>query len=223
MLRVKAGSEEMRFYGKTTKSEFAWFVIFGGLMGVGALVVVFHAILFNERGREVLFSSLESFLKIIGVVTLLAVPTAIILYWGYLLRSENVNGGKNAVKRFIKEYKKGRLPRLIEVAREGDDVEFRFYRGAFRAMISVYIPMRTFEKIREVMEGYRKVSDGAVIEFRNERGNRILLEGDEAEAYRFIEKLFKEQGDRIEKIYELRSKLESGEIDVWKYVQETMK
>jgi len=223
MLRIEAESEEMRFYGKTTKSEFAWFVIFGGLMGVGGLIVIVHAILFNPSNRAVLFSSVESFLKTMGAVSLLAVPTAIILYWGYLLRSENVNGGKNAVKRFIKEYKKGRLPRLIEVAREGDEVEFRFYRGAFRAMVSMYIPMRTFEKIREVMEGYRKVSDGDVIEFRNERGNRILLEGDEAEAYRFIEKLFKEQGDRIEKIYELRSKLESGEIDVWKYARETMK
>jgi len=214
MLRIEAESEEMRFYGKTTKSEFAWFVIFGGLLGIiGVIITTSGLILFETK----------NFLIVLLLDVGLFCFSAIILYWGYLLRSENVNGGKKAVERFVKEYKEGRLPKLIEVARDGEDVEFRFYRGAFRAMISVYIPMRTFEKIREVMEGYRKVSDGAVIEFRNERGNRILLEGDEAEAYRFIEKLFKEQGDRIEKIYELRSKLESGEIDVWKYVRETMK
>ena len=96
MLKIKAKGQEMRFYGKTTKSEFAWFVIFGGFLCMFGLMIILHALLFYPHNRQILFSSIGSLFRVFIIISPLGILSIVILYWGYLLRSENVNGGENA-------------------------------------------------------------------------------------------------------------------------------
>ena len=224
MLRVMPENLEMRFYGKTTRAEFAWFVIFMGLLGLLGVGVILISIFFNASNFHHFLSSKEIFLKTVGLLSLLAIPVFFVLYVGFLLMWENKNRGRNAVKSFNRMYEKGKLPRLIDMRKEGSDIKFVFYRGRFRTMVSVVISERAFKKVMEVMEReYRMMSHGEVIELKNNDGNVILLEGEEADAYKFLTMLVSLQREEISKIEALREKLEVGEITVWEYAKKSMK
>ena len=101
MLKATTQSQTTRFYGKTNWGEFAWFVIF---MGCLSLIALF---LFSQIFVEVLIES-HSFIRDLGIIIIcmfiLILPTSFILYWGFTMRWEYKDGGKNAVADFWKKY-----------------------------------------------------------------------------------------------------------------------
>ncbi|GEM_PF-6343969 len=218
-MRVVAENQEMRFYGKTTRGEFVWFVIFmGAFCFIGFVVSVWGLSYNSDNFLAVLFLSLIVLAISLGV-----------LYVGIQMKWDTIGEGKHAVERFKKDYERGKLPKLRDVFIEEyngeESMKFIFDRGTWKLSVWVYIPMREYRKLSELLDGKiaeEKDSEG-VMEIKLKDGRRIYLEGDERESYRFLKLLWKTQRDRIKKVVELREKLMMGEIDVQTYVREVMK
>mgnify|MGYP000250476134 CR=1 FL=1 len=231
MLKTKTTSQEMDFYGKTNRGEFAWFVIFMGCLGMGALIVILYGIVAEESNRNLLLSSPKTFLITLGALQILIIPTTFILYVGFLFRWEYVNNGKNAIERFWRRYRKGILPKVYNIHLHTEEgryyVVFRFYEGPYtwHVGIQVLIPEETFNKIMSIFseKDYKVEQKDDKIKVTFSNGEQMELVGEEVEAYHFIHRVFSTQGDRIEKMYLLQQKLEKGEINVYDYVKEMWK
>ncbi len=248
MLKATTQPLTTRFYGKTNWGEFAWFVIFMGCLGLGALFIIVKIILSN-------LYFLKSPLHLLSALSLI-LYTSIILYWGFLMRWEYKDGGKNAVEDFWKKFWRGKVPRLVDIRVEqpgledyvkrlgkypedltseeladmflklkkefGDEeyVVFDFYRGIMH--VYVYIPVRVFMKLEKILDGRRydviKRGDKKVLKY--EDGEEIELSDEEYETLRFLDVLVRTQPENIMYIKDLKDRLKSGRIDLREYILE---
>ena len=107
MLKATTQPQTTRFYGKTNWGEFAWFVIFMGCLPLIAFFIVVEIFISNPN-------LLSSPPHVLSTLALLGI-TVFILYWGFTMRWEYKDGGKNAVADFWKKYWRGKVPRLVDI------------------------------------------------------------------------------------------------------------
>ena len=120
MLKATTQPQTLRFYGKTNWGEFAWFVIFMGCLGLG---VIFTMVFFDmESVYHGHISWVLNPLNFLGYL-LIIIITSWILYWGFTMRWEYKDGGKNAVKDFWEKFWSGKVPRLADIRVEQPTVE----------------------------------------------------------------------------------------------------
>ena len=120
MLKATTQPQTLNFYGKTNWGEFAWFVIFMGCLGLG---VLFTMVFFDmERVYQGHISWVLNPLNFLGYL-LIIIITFWILYWGFTMRWEYKEGGKNAINDFWKKFWSGKVPRLVDIRVEQPTVE----------------------------------------------------------------------------------------------------
>ncbi len=107
MLKATTQPQTTRFYGKTNWGEFAWFVIFMGCLPLIAFLIVVQIFISNPN-------LLSSPPHVLSALALLGI-TVFIFYWGFVMRWEYKEGGKNAVADFWKKYWGGKVPRLVDI------------------------------------------------------------------------------------------------------------
>lgn len=212
---------------KTLQDEMAyfflpWFTIFGASLGAGAVIIMARAMYRAlTEGLIVEPRYLIGFLLFIVGIILIA-----FLYWtGFIILWEHKNKGENAIKRFWKRYKRGKLPKLYAIApyyENGTNYTlFRFHENCWHVSVMVLIPRDTCEKTiklfdRAKKENYevRKYGEKVQFIFKDEI---IELNKEEFEGFLFISMLCKTQADRLERINKLLDLLVKGKITPYEY------
>ncbi len=124
MLKATTQPQTLRFYGKTNWGEFAWFVIFMGCLGLVFTFTLVSIFLGNPLfvvGKTK--HNLRNIILFSIFFILWNVLISFILYWGFMMRWEYKDGGKNAVKDFWKKFWSGKVPRLADIRVEQPMVE----------------------------------------------------------------------------------------------------
>ncbi len=248
MLKATTQPQTTRFYGKTNRGEFAWFVIFMGCLGLGVIFIIVQSLLEYPQQMK-MFSVI---IVTIGIFLM----TSFILYWGFTMRWEFKDGGKNAVADFWKKYWGGKVPRLVDIRvvqptvedylrqrgmypedlklgelgemyvqfkkEFGDEryVLFDFYRGIMHVDVYVYIPLRQFKKLERILEDtrYKIIKKDGKTVLKYEDGEEIELNDEDYEALKFLEILLKTQAENIKYILDLKIGLKTGRIGLREYI-----
>ncbi len=128
---------------------------------------------------------------------------------GRCLYIESKNEGKNAIKRFWKQYEGGKLPKLYHLEKNKYNgkayIVFSFSGGLWHLYIDVYAPSRIVNKVLELLKNkeiksIQEYEDGIMINLEDEV---VKLSGEEKDVFLFLSCLLKTQKKRVEDLMNL--------------------
>jgi len=235
MLKVVTPIEnpEMSLYADSKKRANIFFRT-ALTIGIAYIIIIFSSSILYKILRD-FFPRYTTFLKILFIGVILFLIIGFPIYIGLINWYESKDNGRNAVERFLKRYKKGKIPKLLDMSiyneidekkiKAGDVISgiktfvlLQFYENFYHVPIFVLIPKDVFDKVIPVV-AHEKHSleyvDSKVVITSN-TGEHLILSNEEIETYYFIHKLSINQNKELNKLYK---KIQQNSLNAKKLVK----
>jgi len=177
------------------------------------------ALIFIDYGFIIdLLSGIKIPIYVYPILPILNIITTFLTY-SFFNNIREINNNERIIQRFKDNYyKKKELPKLLSIKKtQNNTFSFRFSYGLWHVDLEILIHEKIFREIHKIIDdNYRKIN-GRIFSCAPGNKNVRNYTGEDAEDLDFLNRLIKQQFERVQKVIQLYMKVEHGEITAYQY------